>query len=55
MGQIDKEMQIKRCSHEGCTNHEKKGRVCIGHGAKVKKGANRKDVTTILLREEYVL
>jgi hypothetical protein len=27
----------KRCSHDGCTNQEQNGGVCMTHGAKVKK------------------
>jgi hypothetical protein len=27
---------IKRCSHEGCTNHVVKGGVCRRHGAQAK-------------------
>ena len=29
--------KMKRCSHDGCTNQEQKGGVCMTHGAKVKK------------------
>ena len=27
---------MKTCSHEGCTNHARKGGVCMRHGALVK-------------------
>ena len=26
-------IQMKRCSHEGCTNQVQKGGVCLTHGA----------------------
>jgi hypothetical protein len=30
-------VDVKRCSHEGCTNLARKGGVCVTHGAKVKR------------------
>jgi hypothetical protein len=31
-------VELKRCSHEGCTKYPQgKGGVCVTHGAKVKR------------------
>jgi hypothetical protein len=29
--------KVKQCSNEGCTNHAKKGGVCVKHGATQKR------------------
>ena len=36
-GQIRHGGKVKLCSSEGCTNHSKKGGVCMRHGAKFKQ------------------